>query len=465
MAPLYSQPRSRRNAWRWGFAILGAAVLLELVLQLGALVLWWRAPAPTEPERGAGRVVLCIGDSYTFGIGTTDQAHTYPNQLRDRLRSSGGDWQVVAAALPGRNSREVLERIDGQLASFRPDVVCVLVGLNDRWSQPEPLDLAAEPDAAIGTAEAAKFRWRWRTARLVRWAIGKLTEQPVIPDRAWQAEDAVARALRAGDPTTARAEVDALQRELQQMPSAETAEALVVALAALGDGERCLREARAAVRRWPESARLWHQFAWQSYQTGDLDSATDAIERAYGATRSQPLNKRWSILWDRTVIWIDRDPNRALATAIELYLEEGEPANFRGLVGYQPGAFDEQLLDEVLGDLALADSDATRIRELFAGALSWEATDMAKIYESHLRQIVTRCRDAGSQVVLLTYPRALSYVEEATSALAEEMGIARAPVAPTFTRIAPSSRTASCSCPTVTAMTRATPSWPTSSPG
>lgn len=419
-----------------GIGAVATLVLLELTLQVGALALWLAEPR-TEPTGAADRaehVVLCVGDSYTYGIGTTAQEFTYPNQLERELQSDGADWRVFAAALPGRNSREVLERIDGQLSHFRPHVVCVLVGLNDRWSQPDHLDLDARPEAAVRLHKTAEFHWRWRTARAVRWALGKLAPAPAPPDRATDAEARISRALRQGAPEDAEARVAQLQRELELTPSAEVAEALVVALATLGDGEECLRQARSGVEHWPESAVLWHHLAWQSYQEDDLDSATHGIEEAYRLSSGAPLQKRWSILWHRGVIWMRRDPARSLRTAIELYLAEEKPANFRGLVNYEPGAIDASVLERVLTELGLPREVEARIRELFAGATSWESTDVAEIHASHLRQVVEHCRAAGAQVVLLTYPRPLLYVDDTTRALAQSTGVTRVDLAPEFTR-------------------------------
>jgi lysophospholipase L1-like esterase len=88
-------------------------------------------------------VILCVGDSFTWGVGASDPAHSYPSRMQRRLAESGaGPIRVVNQSLPGRNSRKVLERLDTHLEASRPALVYALVGMNDQWSRPEPLTLA-----------------------------------------------------------------------------------------------------------------------------------------------------------------------------------------------------------------------------------------------------------------------------------------------------------------------------------
>ncbi|MEM7204305.1 MAG: GDSL-type esterase/lipase family protein [Planctomycetota bacterium] len=152
------------------------AVLLETVLQLGALGFWLFYPRVEASGPEDARVVLCIGDSYTYGMGTTTPEMAYPAQLERALtKSTGEPWRVVNAGWPGRNSRDVLERIDGLLARHAPSLVYLMIGTNDGWSRPERLTLetAQAPATASGEAGDAAgkitdepFKVEWRTPKL-----------------------------------------------------------------------------------------------------------------------------------------------------------------------------------------------------------------------------------------------------------------------------------------------------------
>ncbi|MCI0588961.1 MAG: GDSL-type esterase/lipase family protein [Planctomycetes bacterium] len=142
-----------------------ALVILEGILQLLAWVVWVRGGnAPDAGGGSDGKVILCVGDSFTYGLGASSiDSASYPAQLERLLREvDGPGWGVRNRGWPAQDSRDVLRRIDRDLAEARPDLVYVLVGINDHWSQPplEALPPPAEP------APGRSFLWRWRTVRV-----------------------------------------------------------------------------------------------------------------------------------------------------------------------------------------------------------------------------------------------------------------------------------------------------------
>lgn len=144
-----------------------ALVLLEAGLQVAAWVVWARADGgPSGGSVGGGSrgpVVLCLGDSFTFGLGATDPAHAWPSVAARRLEDRGEPAVFANAAWPGSNSRDVLAGMGARLREWQPDLVYLLVGTNDRWSRPDPLPDGAEQDAA-----PRRFPWRLRSLRLLR---------------------------------------------------------------------------------------------------------------------------------------------------------------------------------------------------------------------------------------------------------------------------------------------------------
>lgn len=139
---------------------LGGLVALEVVLQVGALVLGRGAAAPAVSAGGV--TVLCVGDSFTYGLGAADPTQSYPSVLG---RSPGlEDVQVVNLGWPGQDSGRILARLPAQLATSEPAVVCVLAGYNDFWSG--------------GDVEAAGEGFELRTVRLAKLILAALRGGP-----------------------------------------------------------------------------------------------------------------------------------------------------------------------------------------------------------------------------------------------------------------------------------------------
>jgi tetratricopeptide (TPR) repeat protein len=121
---------SRRAAFVLGG--LAAGVLsLEVLLRLGGLVRRLSEERPPA-TRLASRVVLCEGDSFTWGVGGT----SYPSRLERLLNgdAAGPGYAVVNKGFAGNTSSVVLRDLPAHLAEYRPDVLVLLIGQNDQWN-------------------------------------------------------------------------------------------------------------------------------------------------------------------------------------------------------------------------------------------------------------------------------------------------------------------------------------------
>jgi lysophospholipase L1-like esterase len=134
--------------------VLLAVAVLEGGLQVAALGL--RLTGQALPASGllGGRRVLCLGDSNTYGLWLADRDQAYPQQL-ERLWSESGRTppiEVLNLGYPGTNSSRLRRNLRRMLETFRPDVVVVMIGSNDFWTAPVPLE---EPHT--GTARVVEF--------------------------------------------------------------------------------------------------------------------------------------------------------------------------------------------------------------------------------------------------------------------------------------------------------------------
>lgn len=285
---------------RWRKLLLAVVVflvVLELALQLGALVV---ARTATAPPAAAG-AVLCVGDSFTFGVGASGPAAAYPARLQEALAALGRPGVAVAnAGFPGQHSGDVLTKLPGQLGPGTR-VVCVLVGANDLWRHPariDPAKLAQAPAAADG------FQWHFRTWRLVQmltgfqpgmWqehgeppppagagpgaATGPVAVPPTAEDRAAGFRALAACGLPAG-PRVGRYEPD------RSLPN-ERNDAFRRAMLA-GDVAAALAEAERSVRECPTSPLALQQVVTAAVRLGRRERALAAVDALAALLRERP---------------------------------------------------------------------------------------------------------------------------------------------------------------------------------
>ena len=124
---------------RIGLLVMAFAIFL-ICTEAGLQLLGWRARA-THAERGSAAggpvdfTILCVGDSHTFGGGVSEP-ESYPAQLARRLTELYPErrFHVINVGFPGVNTAFITKRFEGDLLRFRPDVVVVWAGTNNRWN-------------------------------------------------------------------------------------------------------------------------------------------------------------------------------------------------------------------------------------------------------------------------------------------------------------------------------------------
>lgn len=264
--------------WRkLALALAAFLVGLELLLQLGAAAAALLVAPPALPP-GTGANVLCVGDSFTYGIGASSPQHSYPGLLQARLRARGVAATVQNGGRPGKDSSVVLRQLATEL-NAGIEVLCVLIGTNDSWSHPELVDAnVARPPGA--------FEWRWRTGRLFSLLTGftagswqatggdGLSPEPATPLA--EPEAGFALLARAGViPAVPRA--FALPPPCPEPPAAEVDR--VLRLLPAGQASTALPLARTLAARHPDCAHAWLALAAAGDAHGDQDAVRSALER------------------------------------------------------------------------------------------------------------------------------------------------------------------------------------------
>ncbi len=165
----------RRTALLLAGGILAALCGFEILLQILSFGIWWLGGTGAAPVDDGSPRILCVGDSFTYGLGATARERTYPSRAGALLEEAGIDAQVLNCGWPGSTSSDLLAKLDDQLASYRPRLVYVLTGCNDVWR------------GRAGTAPPADrgFRLELRTLRLFElvahwWTTGGNTQGLVV---------------------------------------------------------------------------------------------------------------------------------------------------------------------------------------------------------------------------------------------------------------------------------------------
>lgn len=147
-APTRAPARRARGLRRLALALASALLTLcalELALHLASRRFVERLLASRASDAAPdARTVLCVGDSYTFGLYYRAE-EAYPGRLEQLLRAGdpapageGARWRVENSGIPAQNLAQVAARLPEQLARLHPVAVVILAGFNDRWNFATP---------------------------------------------------------------------------------------------------------------------------------------------------------------------------------------------------------------------------------------------------------------------------------------------------------------------------------------
>jgi len=113
--------------------ILVCLIILEVSLRVVGLTYAHLSESDKGMSSDAEEVVLCIGDSVTFGIGASREL-SYPAQLQNMLDKSDlkKKYRVINRGWPGQNTARLLTRLERYLQEFKPDIVTILIGAQNQ---------------------------------------------------------------------------------------------------------------------------------------------------------------------------------------------------------------------------------------------------------------------------------------------------------------------------------------------
>ncbi|HJQ85423.1 MAG TPA: GDSL-type esterase/lipase family protein [Candidatus Binatia bacterium] len=151
--------------------MLLALLLLEAALRVGAVYVALTRRVPGIAT-GRGRQIVCLGDSNTYGLHVRGE-DAYPAVLERELNEHGAAGvRVLNLGIPGNNSSRIRNALPAVLAAHHPDLLTLMVGVNDFWTAPEPIDAAGHRSGPTS------FLWRWSRVYRLAFVIWRATQTP-----------------------------------------------------------------------------------------------------------------------------------------------------------------------------------------------------------------------------------------------------------------------------------------------
>ena len=109
-------------------------LLLEIVLRLFGVYFSQKNAASDAKHKKGIYTVLCLGDSFTYGIGATPEK-SYPEQLKALITAGyGKKINVINAGVCAGNTTQMLESVQKLLDKHHPDVIVMLFGMANSWN-------------------------------------------------------------------------------------------------------------------------------------------------------------------------------------------------------------------------------------------------------------------------------------------------------------------------------------------
>jgi hypothetical protein len=153
----------------------GAFLALEVLFRIAGLVVGFGRLEPLPA--GDHVVVLCVGDSHTWGRG-----RGYPAALAALLAERSPRYRVVNLGVPGANTAQLRNRFLDYLDLYRPSLVIHWAGINNAYNRAE-----TEVWGAVRGARTSRSRALFDQSRVLRFV------------RVWRNQWELQRVLAAAD--------------------------------------------------------------------------------------------------------------------------------------------------------------------------------------------------------------------------------------------------------------------------
>lgn len=117
------------------FWVLYVLILLELSLHAASFFVKGKYSEIHVSGKSLEKVILCLGDSCTYGIGASSRKGSFPSFLQYLLdQDYPGEFIVLNRSQPGASSMDCVNVFKAFFVDDKPDVVVWCAGANDHWN-------------------------------------------------------------------------------------------------------------------------------------------------------------------------------------------------------------------------------------------------------------------------------------------------------------------------------------------
>jgi lysophospholipase L1-like esterase len=148
-------------------------LILEIVLRLLGFGYSTMHKVPLYFKE-ADRRIFCLGESTTWGIGAADpETENYPKQLENLFNQAFPDEKTKCFfdMTIGQNTSEILLKLPTYIEKYQPDIVVMMVGINNWWNLDKSNILLFNDRGTIfnNTLRFLIFMDRFRVWKLIKW--------------------------------------------------------------------------------------------------------------------------------------------------------------------------------------------------------------------------------------------------------------------------------------------------------
>lgn len=176
-------PRILNKILRIFFFFAVIILCLEMLLSVVPVLLRCSRLHTTFGKKSDAAVlkILCLGDSFTYGWGA-EKDLSYPSQLETLLlvNNPGQKFKIINLGAFGISSSMAANNLAGYLEKYRPDVLIVLVGANDRWNIKDSNILKIKRYGKISKffIQSRIFLYNFKTFRLLHLIFNQIRSRP-----------------------------------------------------------------------------------------------------------------------------------------------------------------------------------------------------------------------------------------------------------------------------------------------
>jgi acyl-CoA thioesterase I len=135
---------------------------------------------------------LALGDSYTIGTGASDGAHSWTSIIAARLaEQTRGQVELTNPAINGFTTQDLIEDELPQVRRLKPDLVTILIGVNDLVRERNPADYRASLVRIYDEVKKEKARdGRVFAVSIPNWSVVPAAREYGDPERIRDLTDA-----------------------------------------------------------------------------------------------------------------------------------------------------------------------------------------------------------------------------------------------------------------------------------